>query len=188
MTQLAIVRVRLRRRRVVQGTEGRWAPSAAKVSLRPRTLVGLALLLGLATGLIELVMHLARRFFINPSSLGALQLNQHALWTVPVSDALIFGVCGLIVATTAVITRSSRISVVGLFGLCFLSALAFLLTFRGLSAVACSTLSAGVATPANQANSGQSAASRPLSPDRSAGACRFGGGLVLLESRAGKAG
>jgi len=108
-------------------------------------LLGLALSLGLSTGLIELVMHFARRHFINPSSLGALQLNQHALWMVPVSDALIFGVCGLILASTAAFTRSRRIIMVGLYGLCFLGAFAFLLTFRGLSAVACSTLSAGVA-------------------------------------------
>ena len=132
MTQLAIVRARLSRRRVAQGTSGRRAPPATKVSLRPRTLVGLAVLIGLATGLIELAMHLARRLFINPSSLGALQLNQHALWTVPVSDALIFGICGLIVAIAATVTRSSRIIALGLFGLCFLGVFAFLLTFRGL--------------------------------------------------------
>jgi arylsulfatase A-like enzyme len=115
------------------------------VQLNARTLLALSVMLGLATGLLELVVHFIRRQFINSASMGALQLNQHALWMVPVSDALIFGACGLVLAGTAVLTRARWIVVVGVFGLCFLWAYACLLTFRGLTSLACATLAAGVA-------------------------------------------
>jgi arylsulfatase A-like enzyme len=115
------------------------------VRLRARTLLGLAVLMGLATGLFELTVHFIRRHFINSSSLGALQLNQNALWMVPVSDALIFGACGLLLASAAAMARARWIIVVGVFGVCFLCAFAFLSTFRGLTSLACSTLAAGIA-------------------------------------------
>ena len=71
------------------------------VALHPLTVLGLAVTLGLATGLVELAMHFVRRQFINSSSLGALQLNSQAYWMVPVSDSFIFGTCGLLVAAVA---------------------------------------------------------------------------------------
>ena len=77
--------------------------------------------------------------------MGALQLNPQAYWMVPVSDVLIFGACGLLVAAAATLCRSRRLCAVGVFGLFFVSALAVLLTFRGLTALACSVFAAGLA-------------------------------------------
>src|SRR5262249_9041425 len=135
-------------RRIGQRVTGSAAPPETQVHSSARTMLGLAVLLGLATGLLELTVHFFRRHFINSSSLGALQLNQHALWMVPVSDALIFGICGLLLASAVAIWRARWISVVGVFGLCFLWAFAGLTTFRGLTSLACSTLAAGIAVRA----------------------------------------
>src|SRR6476661_5147639 len=85
-------------------------PPAAALPPHPLTMLGLAMSLGLATGLVELVVHFIRRQFINPSSFGALQLNPQAYWMVPVSDLLIFGACGLIVAAAAAVFRSRRVT------------------------------------------------------------------------------
>jgi arylsulfatase A-like enzyme len=112
--------------------------------LRPLTVLGLAVTLAFATALFELAVHFVRRKFINPSSLGALQLNPQAYWMVPVSDVLIFGGCGLIVAAAA-LCRSRRLCAAGVFGLFFVSAIAVLLTFRGLTPLACCTFAAGFA-------------------------------------------
>jgi hypothetical protein len=78
MTQLAEVRAPLVTRSIHTDSliEPKKTPSA--VTLHPLTALGLALTLGLATGLVELVMHVVRRQFINPSSFGALQLNARA--------------------------------------------------------------------------------------------------------------
>jgi arylsulfatase A-like enzyme len=145
MTHITSVRARLERPRVAREMSGTGALSAAKVPLRLRTVLSLSLLLGLSTGLIELVMHFIRRHYINTSSLGALQLNQHALWMVPISDALIFGVCGFVLAGAAVFNRARWVIALCVFGPCFLGALGFLLTVRGLSSLACTTLAAGIA-------------------------------------------
>jgi arylsulfatase A-like enzyme len=64
---------------------------------------------------------------------------------VPVSDLLIFGAVGLIIAAEAAVFRSRRAAALGVFGLFFLSAFAVLLTFRGLTALATSVFSAGAA-------------------------------------------
>jgi arylsulfatase A-like enzyme len=145
MPQLAIAR-RSRTTRSLTRSEGPLAfDPASRLTPHPPTLLGLAVSLGLATGLIELAVHFIRRKFINPSSLGALQLNPQAYWMVPISDVLIFGACGLVVAASALLFRSRKASAVGIFGLFFISALAVLLTFRGLTTLACSVFSAGLA-------------------------------------------
>ena len=64
------------------------APPTPGLTLRPGSLPALAVVLGLATGLLELFVHFLRRRFINPSSFGALQLNPHAFWMVPISGRL----------------------------------------------------------------------------------------------------
>jgi arylsulfatase A-like enzyme len=145
MPQLAVAR-RARTSRSLERNQGPLQTDpAGRLTPHPLTLLGLAVSLGLATGLIELAVHFIRRKFINPSSMGALQLNPQAYWMVPVSDVFIFGACGLLVATLAAVFRSRKASALGVFGLFFVSALAVLLTFRGLTALACSVFSAGLA-------------------------------------------
>src|SRR5262245_59100861 len=122
MPELAV----LRRSPVFRSLErdaSQLSPSpAAPLAPHWLTLIGLAMSLGLATGLVELAVHFIRRKFINPSSFGALQLNPQAYWMVPVSDLLIFGASGLIVAAAIAVFRSRRAAALGVFGLFFMSA------------------------------------------------------------------
>jgi arylsulfatase A-like enzyme len=145
MTQLALERARPVTRLGIGKRDAPSLPVKEVVALGGLTVLGLAVTLGLVTGLVELVMHLVRRRFINPSSLGSLQLNSQACWMVPISDLLIFGSCGLLVTAAAALGRSRRVHVVGVFGLFFLSAFAVLLTFRGLTSLACTIFATGVA-------------------------------------------
>jgi arylsulfatase A-like enzyme len=145
MPQLAVARRAWTSRSLERKPGPLASEPTGRLAPHPLTLLGLAVSLGLATGLVELAVHFIRRKFINPSSMGALQLNPQAYWMVPVSDVVIFGACGLIVAAAATLWRSRRVSALGVFGLFFVSALAVLLTFRGLTALACSVFSAGLA-------------------------------------------
>jgi arylsulfatase A-like enzyme len=145
MTRTAKVEPQLLLRRPSQQMRRVVTPGAADLPLRPRSLVSLAVVLGLATGVLELLAHFLRRRFINPSSFGSLQLNPHAFWMVPLSDALIFGACGIGLAVVAFFVRRRWACVVGVFGLVFLAAFVVLLTFRGLTLVGCAALAGGVA-------------------------------------------
>jgi arylsulfatase A-like enzyme len=108
-------------------------------------MMGLATWFGLVTGLLELVLVFARKQLVNAATLGLLQMNRHAIWTVPVSDLLIFGACGIILALAS-LRWPGRLRPIALFMLSFLSALALLLTFRGLATVAYVALSCGLAS------------------------------------------
>jgi arylsulfatase A-like enzyme len=113
--------------------------------LRPRTLPPFAVAVGLATGLLELATHFLRRLFINHSSFGSLELNPHALWMVPIADALIFGAVGIGLAALAAAIRKRRALPTGISVLVFLAGFLLLTTLRGLSLLACATLAGGVA-------------------------------------------
>ena len=143
MTQLAIERGS-RLARVSLRTSRAQSITTANGLLHPLTALSLAVMLALATALIELFMHFVRRHFINPTSMGPLQLNPQAYWMVPVSNLLLFGGAGLPLLAAAFF-RSRRLCTVGVFVLFFLSALAVLLTLRGLTFLACSTFAAGLA-------------------------------------------
>jgi arylsulfatase A-like enzyme len=108
-------------------------------------LLVLSLVLGLATGLVELILVFVRKHFVDPTAISSLQLNQYALWMIPVSNGLIFGACGLVLAVMAWLTRARLLVVVGVYGLCFLSALTLLLTYRGLTTIAYSAVAGGIA-------------------------------------------
>jgi arylsulfatase A-like enzyme len=110
---------------------------------RPRSVLVFAVWLGLATGLLEVVLLFVRRQLLDSSAVSALQLNQHARWMIPISHGMMFGACGLILAAVAALTRSRRLVGLGVYGLCFLSALALLQVTRGLTTIACSSLAGG---------------------------------------------
>jgi arylsulfatase A-like enzyme len=105
----------------------------------------LTLWFGLTTGLLELTLIFLRRQLVDPATLGALQLNRHAIWMIPASDAMILGAYGVIIAATAAWTRPRWARGLAAYGLCFLSALALLLTFRGLSTITYAILAGGIA-------------------------------------------
>ncbi|MGP0065451.1 MAG: sulfatase-like hydrolase/transferase [Isosphaeraceae bacterium] len=105
----------------------------------------LAVWIGLATGLIEIFALYVRWRVVDATALSSVQLNQHALWMVPLAHAMVFSSCGLLMAVTVKITRGRWAVVISVYGLCFLSVFALLLTYRGLSSLACSVLSGGIA-------------------------------------------
>lgn len=119
MPRTATALLSLASRRPSRRMRAALAPEAPGLCLRLRSLVGLAVVLGLATGLGELLIHFLRRRFINPSSFGALQLNPHAFWMVPVSDALIFGACGILLAALSAVSRRRTTAVGSVFALLF---------------------------------------------------------------------
>lgn len=116
-------------------------PSSA---FSPTMIVILAAWMGLATAYVELFIFWFRWRFIDATALSSLQLNQHAMWMVPLADTAIFTGAGLSLALLAQLTHSRRVAGLGVVALCALAAYALLLTYRGLSSLACGTMSAGV--------------------------------------------
>jgi arylsulfatase A-like enzyme len=98
---------------------------------------------GVATGLIETSLLFARKYLVNPATLGLLQMNQHAVWIISVANLVIFSALGIGFGFLAPFSRR-RVPVVAVFTLATLSAFEILLTFRGLSMVAYGILSAGI--------------------------------------------
>jgi arylsulfatase A-like enzyme len=117
---------------------------SVQVVVCPMAVFVFAAWLGLTTGLLEVVLLFARRHLVDASAVSALQLNQHARWMIPLSHAMIFGTCGLVLSGVAFLARSRRIVGAGVYGLCFLSALSLLQTCRGLTALACTSLACGI--------------------------------------------
>jgi arylsulfatase A-like enzyme len=118
-------------------------PEAVNMSPRPRSVLVFAVWLGLATGLLEVVLLFVRRNLLDSSAVSSLQLNQHARWMIPISHVMIFGACGLILAAVVALTRSRKLVGMGVYGLCFLSSLALLQVTKGLTTIACSSLAGG---------------------------------------------
>jgi arylsulfatase A-like enzyme len=114
---------------------------------KPRAsgLLVLAVWLALATGLLEMLLLYARKELIDSTAVSSLQLNQHARWMIPLSHGMIFGAGGVVAAAAVFFTRARWVMAAGVLGLCFLSAYALLLTYRGLSTIAYLVFSGGVA-------------------------------------------
>ncbi|MHB1561591.1 MAG: sulfatase-like hydrolase/transferase, partial [Isosphaeraceae bacterium] len=132
---------------------GHWDPedlhwpapaSHSAAAFSPPMMVILAAWMGLATAYVELFLFWFRWRFVDATALSSLQLNQHALWMVPLSDAAIFTLAGLALALLTRLTRSRRVAGLGVAALCALAAYALLLTYRGLSSLACGAMAAGV--------------------------------------------
>src|SRR5690349_18195630 len=104
--------------------------------IAPSAVVLTALWAGLVTGLLELLIIVLKQRWVNAAALGSLQLNRHAIWMIPASDLMILGTFGLIAGASALLLRRWRwATAVGLYGTCFLSSMALVLTYRGLTTV-----------------------------------------------------
>ncbi len=129
----------------------RFAPDRRRVSekpdaaFRPATLMVLAVWMGVTTGLTELALLFARWRLVDATALSSVQLNQHALWMVPVSYAMVFGSFGLASALLLSIFRSRWSVILGVYVLSFISVFSLILSYRGLSSLATTALSAGIA-------------------------------------------
>ncbi len=109
----------------------------------PPMIVLLATWLGLVTAYLELFLFWFRWRFVNATALSSLQLNQHAMWMVPLSDAAIFLGAGVILAVVVRLTRSPWSTACSVVAICGLAVYALMLTYRGLSTLACVALAAG---------------------------------------------
>jgi arylsulfatase A-like enzyme len=112
--------------------------------LGPRTILVVSVWIGLVTAAIECFIFWFRWRFVDRTALSSLQLNQHAGWMVPLSDALIFATAGLAAAVVVRLGRSRWAAALAVYGLCFLSAYGLLLSYRGLSSLACAALAGGL--------------------------------------------
>ena len=114
----------------------------------PRVLIA-ALWLGLAIGLVELVMVGLLQQWNSALTIGSLRLNRHYPWMIPLSNALIFGAVGLglEVASRVAPRRGVRFSS---FALTALSLAAILLLIRELAPIACLLLAVGIAARAGR--------------------------------------
>ncbi len=146
MIRLATSRLKRQARFMMQRqVQARSNPERIQPILKPGMIFLLAVWLGLATGLLELGLQFARRHLVNSAAPGALQLNRHALWMVPISNGLIFAACGAVIGGMARLLPRRLVVAVGVFGLCFLAATALLFVYRGLTSIAYSALAAGIA-------------------------------------------
>lgn len=107
--------------------------------------VGLTVLgFGLAAGPIELFLVVIQRAVVTRISMASLRTNQHFFWMIPVADALIYGLFGLILAALArsrprLARRLAYSTGVGLLGL------TVLLTVEGIYPLARGILALGLA-------------------------------------------
>jgi arylsulfatase A-like enzyme len=86
-------------RRLVPGPSGNspaLAPAPAAVSV-----VLLSAWMGLLTGLVELLILVARKYLYSSAALGSLQINRHYAWMIPTANLMIFTTVGLVLALVA---------------------------------------------------------------------------------------
>ncbi len=144
MTDSATTRARwaVRRRRVARDTAGVVEPESGPT---PLAVVLMAQWFGLVTGLLELGLLLLRNYLYGTATLGALQLNRHFHWMIPLTHLAIFSMAGLALAPLALL-RARWVLRLAAFLLCTLSFFALLATIPGLYAVACVVLACGLAS------------------------------------------
>ncbi|MEJ7637412.1 MAG: hypothetical protein WKF75_05310 [Singulisphaera sp.] len=100
---------------------------------------------GLVTGLLELGLLLVRNYLYGTATLGALQLNRHFPWMIPITHLMIFSIAGLALAPLALL-RARCVLRLAAFLLCTLSFFGLLATIPGLYAAACVILACGLAS------------------------------------------
>jgi arylsulfatase A-like enzyme len=130
-------------RRIVSRIPGPTPPPPGPAG-GPLSLLALSAWFGLVTGLIELIVLVARYRVEGPPVFGKLQMSRHFPWTVPVGLLAIFLACGLPLAPLAA-WRPAPSRRVATFVLCGLSSFALLANIAGLNPAAAAALAAGLA-------------------------------------------
>ena len=194
MTQLAEVRAPLVSRSIHTDSVIKPQKTRSAVTLHPLTVLGLAVTLGLATGMVELVMHVVRRQFINPvviwsapvkrrSLLDGARIESFDLWRLRLARggrcrplAFAQGQCRRRVSASSSSRRSPC-----------------MLTFRGLTLFACSVLPSAGFLPAHHLAAQGAQRARPDRAPRLARACSGGRASLVpwirpRETRPGAAG
>ena len=120
-----------------------------KVSLRSQQTAGgpflTTLWFGLLAGWLELGLFLARRAVDPRLSIDMLRTNRHFVWMIPVSDALIFGVVGVLMAVLVRFRRGFALWIALRLSI-GLSVLTVLLTVEGLYTTAGVSMACGLAS------------------------------------------
>ena len=119
-------------------------PSAREEPFGARAAFGISVWFGLVVGLAELGLTLTLKHLRDPSPLF-FRINRHILWTIPIVNLTVFGLCGLLLALLARTRprRAVRCST-GLLG--GLALLALLLAYQALHFWACGFLAVGLAS------------------------------------------
>jgi arylsulfatase A-like enzyme len=115
-----------------------------QANVYPPRFLGVAMWLGVTIGLIELGMLVVEKQHNHVASLGALRLNQHYPWMVPVSHLAIFTAVGI----ACELVRRFKPTLASRFApraLGMLTLLVLLLTIRQLDTIACILLAGGLA-------------------------------------------
>jgi arylsulfatase A-like enzyme len=110
----------------------------------PLVILGLSASFGAWTGLIEVAVLLIWHQLDSATVLGALQMNRHFLWMIPVSHLAVYLACGLPVALAACFRPRLALRI-GLSAFAALSAFALLKMVSGLYTAAAAILASGVA-------------------------------------------
>ncbi|MHC5543013.1 hypothetical protein ACYOEI_32730, partial [Singulisphaera rosea] len=122
------------------------APQAASPQLLAREIVLSAAWLGIMTGMLELLILQVRKLFLNAAAMGSLQLSKHAIWTIPVSNLIILGACGLVFGSLAAVVRHRYVHLAASYVLFSVAMLTLMLTFHGLSTTAYVVFACGLAS------------------------------------------
>jgi arylsulfatase A-like enzyme len=118
-------------------------PAGPEVPLAPRAGLLMASWFGLATGLLELGLLVARKHLYSSAALGNLQMNRHFPWMIPVANLMIFVACGLVLAIAGRVRPRLASRLAGPFFI-FLALLTLSLAVRRVHPVACVVLSLGL--------------------------------------------
>jgi arylsulfatase A-like enzyme len=109
-----------------------------------RAAFGISVWFGLVIGLAELGLTLVWKHLRDPSP-GFFRMNRHILWTIPLVNLVLFGLCGLLLALLAR-TQPSRIVRCSAGLLAGLALMTLILTYQGLHFWACVFLAGGLAS------------------------------------------
>ena len=130
-----------------RGLGGRQAasdPLAPEEPFGARAAFGISVWFGLVVGLAELGLTLTLKRLRDPSP-GLFRMNRHILWTIPIVNLALFGLCGLLLALLARTwpRRAVRCST-GLLG--GVALMTLLLAYQALHFWACGFLAVGLAS------------------------------------------
>ena len=132
---------------MIEGVRLRVAIGARTSSGKPEpSLVATAAWLGLVIGLIEVGVLLLEKYQNRVATIGALRLNRHYPWMIPVAHVALFVAFGLALELFAKTRPDARPASVSSLVLGSLAILELLLTIRVLSTIACVLLGCGMAS------------------------------------------
>ena len=130
--------------RLIPETDSRRDVAHARTAIGTSALLLAGTWVGLVTGLLEMGLRLGQQLWDHHVTVESIRTNHHWIWMAPVSDALIFGACGLLLGLLVRLLPRS-VSRIAPYLLGFLAFLALLLTVKAMHWIACVVLACGLA-------------------------------------------